>query len=234
VAQAHHVVGRRIERLEAARSSGRTGIGSVGTVPLALSGGGIRSATFCLGLLKALAQHRQLLAFDLLSTVSGGGYIGSTLGRLCSRATTPDDVRAVEGAFAEVDKVRFGWWLRGNGRYLIPGGMRDTFFAVALYLRNLLGTHIEIAIAATLIGLVLAAINLGAWGAAGGLDRPGQRAGAATARCRSPPACPRCGCWRWCPGRLSIVLACAYWSVRDRSVRGAICSATWRCGAGWA
>ena len=70
---------------------------------LALSGGGIRSATFCLGLLKALAQHRQLLAFDLLSTVSGGGYIGSTLGRLCCRATTPDDVRAVEGAFAEVD-----------------------------------------------------------------------------------------------------------------------------------
>jgi predicted acylesterase/phospholipase RssA len=53
---------------------------------LALSGGGIRSATFCLGLLKALAQGRQLLRFDLVSTVSGGGYIGATLGRMCTRA----------------------------------------------------------------------------------------------------------------------------------------------------
>ncbi len=53
---------------------------------LALSGGGIRSATFCLGLLKALAARRQLLKFDLMSTVSGGGYIGAALGRLCTSA----------------------------------------------------------------------------------------------------------------------------------------------------
>lgn len=59
---------------------------------LALSGGGIRSATFCLGVLQALARARhpgakqaqsddfrtQLLPyFDYLSTVSGGGYIGA-------------------------------------------------------------------------------------------------------------------------------------------------------------
>lgn len=44
---------------------------------IALSGGGIRSATFCLGFLQAL-NHRDLLArFDYLSTVSGGGFIGS-------------------------------------------------------------------------------------------------------------------------------------------------------------
>jgi GNAT superfamily N-acetyltransferase len=43
---------------------------------LALSGGGIRSATFNLGLLQALAHLGVLKHVDYLSTVSGGGYIG--------------------------------------------------------------------------------------------------------------------------------------------------------------
>ena len=51
---------------------------------LALSGGGIRSATFALGLLRALARQRRLLRFDLLSTVSGGGYSGAAVARLGS------------------------------------------------------------------------------------------------------------------------------------------------------
>jgi hypothetical protein len=132
---------------------------------LALSGGGIRSATFCLGLLKALASHRQLLRFDIVSTVSGGGYVAATLGRLCTDATSAEQVREIEHAFGDADRVRFGWWLRGNGRYLIPGGMRDTLSAVGLYLRSLLGTHLEIAIAASLIGMVLAGANLLLWDA---------------------------------------------------------------------
>ena len=45
-------------------------------VGLALSGGGIRSATFCLGLLQGLERLRLLPVFDYLSTVSGGGYVG--------------------------------------------------------------------------------------------------------------------------------------------------------------
>ncbi|HEY9404358.1 MAG TPA: hypothetical protein VIQ24_16995 [Pyrinomonadaceae bacterium] len=45
-------------------------------VGLALSGGGIRSATFCLGLLQGLNKARLLPVFDYLSTVSGGGYVG--------------------------------------------------------------------------------------------------------------------------------------------------------------
>lgn len=44
---------------------------------LAFSGGGIRSATFNLGVLQALAKLELLDQFDYLSTVSGGGYIGS-------------------------------------------------------------------------------------------------------------------------------------------------------------
>jgi hypothetical protein len=61
--------------------------GKPGAWGLALSGGGIRSATFSLGVLQALAQAELddgkgrktawLRLFDYLSTVSGGGYIGA-------------------------------------------------------------------------------------------------------------------------------------------------------------
>jgi GNAT superfamily N-acetyltransferase len=43
---------------------------------LALSGGGIRSATFNLGLLQGLNRLGLLASFDYVSTVSGGGYLG--------------------------------------------------------------------------------------------------------------------------------------------------------------
>lgn len=46
-------------------------------VGLAFSGGGIRSATFNLGVLQALAKLDVLRHCDYLSTVSGGGYIGA-------------------------------------------------------------------------------------------------------------------------------------------------------------
>src|SRR5882724_12395215 len=49
------------------------------TVGLALSGGGIRAAAFSLGVLQALNRHGILHNIDYLSTVSGGGYIGSSL-----------------------------------------------------------------------------------------------------------------------------------------------------------
>ena len=44
---------------------------------LAFSGGGIRSATFNLGVLERLEELKLLPFVDYLSTVSGGGYIGS-------------------------------------------------------------------------------------------------------------------------------------------------------------
>ncbi len=43
---------------------------------LGLSGGGIRSATFCLGVVQELRACGLLSSFDYLSTVSGGGYLG--------------------------------------------------------------------------------------------------------------------------------------------------------------
>jgi hypothetical protein len=51
-------------------------------VGITLSGGGIRSASFSLGILQALAYSGWLPKFDYMSTVSGGGYIGASLSYL--------------------------------------------------------------------------------------------------------------------------------------------------------
>jgi hypothetical protein len=51
-------------------------------VGLALSGGGIRSATTNLGILQALSELGLLCRVDYLSTVSGGGFIGSAMSSL--------------------------------------------------------------------------------------------------------------------------------------------------------
>ena len=56
---------------------------------LCLSGGGIRSATFGLGVLQSLARLQLLDKFDYLSTVSGGGYIGAMYGRLVATYGLP-------------------------------------------------------------------------------------------------------------------------------------------------
>lgn len=60
---------------------------------LALSGGGIRSASFSLGVMQALARKEWLKRFDYLSTVSGGGYIGSSLSWLLHKPWDCTDVR---------------------------------------------------------------------------------------------------------------------------------------------
>lgn len=54
---------------------------------LCFSGGGIRSATFNLGVIQALAKLNLLDKFDYLSTVSGGGYIGAWLTAWVHRLT---------------------------------------------------------------------------------------------------------------------------------------------------
>jgi len=53
-----------------------------GFVGLAFSGGGIRSATFNLGVLQGLNSFGLFKCVDYLSTVSGGGYIGSCVSAL--------------------------------------------------------------------------------------------------------------------------------------------------------
>ena len=93
---------------------------------LALSGGGIRSATFALGVLQRLARADLLRRFDYLSTVSGGGYIGGSLTWLLSRTQDP---AALGAAFPfGLRRRRLGGWepnllrhLRLHGNYLTPG-----------------------------------------------------------------------------------------------------------------
>src|SRR5437763_12149177 len=70
-------------------------------VGLAFSGGGIRSATFNLGVLQALAQMRLLARFDYLSTVSGGGYIGSWLMAWIKRRGLKDVEKRLNPAWVE-------------------------------------------------------------------------------------------------------------------------------------
>ncbi|HEY9109369.1 MAG TPA: patatin-like phospholipase family protein, partial [Roseateles sp.] len=135
-----------------------------GTWGLALSGGGIRSATFCFGLLKALAHNKVLHRFDLLSTVSGGGYIGATVGKLFhNAATTGQPAKDVEEALADADTRWFAFWLRANGRYLIPRGGKDLLFAAANFSRNLVGVHMELALLCLLAGCLLVGLDLAVW-----------------------------------------------------------------------
>src|SRR5439155_21999771 len=59
---------------------------------LCLSRRGIRSATFGLRVLQGLARHGVRSRFDYLSTVSGGGFIGSWLSSWIHHAGSPQEV----------------------------------------------------------------------------------------------------------------------------------------------
>lgn len=109
---------------------------------LALSGGGIRSATFNFGLLRGLAKNAVLRRFDYLSTVSGGGYIGAMLGRLFGQGDSP---KQVEEGLAN-DSSLLLWWLRNNGRFLTPAGGRDLLMAFSSILRGFVATQMEVAV----------------------------------------------------------------------------------------
>ena len=116
---------------------------------LALSGGGVRSATFCLGLIRGLAQNGILRRFDYVSTVSGGGFIGAALGRLVGSI----GIDKAEQQLAASDSLVVAW-LRRNGRYLTPSGARDLGMAAATLLRDGASMHFELGVLALLCGLI--------------------------------------------------------------------------------
>lgn len=122
---------------------------------LCLSGGGVRSATFNLGVLQGLARHGLLDKFDYLSTVSGGGFIGSWLTAWIQRDGFGWVMGKLGGAYdpticpypkepkldplkPELDPV---YNLRVYSNYLTPRkGLlsADTWTLIAIYCRNLL------------------------------------------------------------------------------------------------
>jgi hypothetical protein len=135
-------------------------MGTLNSSALCLSGGGIRSAAFALGVIQAFASHprpRQedtlanaapvacadqslLTTFHYISTVSGGGYIGSWLSawRLWEpsfRNVWKRLIRQIPGAKSPIS------WLRSYTNYLTPkvGALSpDTWASAALVIRNLL------------------------------------------------------------------------------------------------
>jgi hypothetical protein len=151
---------------------------------LCLSGGGIRSATFCLGVIQASAafdvksgtvradqghsgapEDALLGRFHYLSTVSGGGYMGSWL----PAWRTYDDFRKVgdeligrpDGPDVEPPEVS---WLRTYSNYLTPRvgiGSADAWTAIAIYARNLLLNWLVIlpVLCLALFGLKLIAVT---------------------------------------------------------------------------
>jgi len=118
---------------------------------ICLSGGGIRSAAFCLGVIQAFAARGMLKKFHYLSTVSGGGYIGGWLTRCI--AAWKGDVEKVEKQLNVYQDVQVGGALNRRDRieppelrrlrrytnFLTPDpglASTDTWAAIMLWLRN--------------------------------------------------------------------------------------------------
>ncbi len=139
---------------------------------LAISGGGIRSATFALGVLQCLATTGLLRRFDYLSTVSGGGYIGSWLSAWIHREgldAVEEKLKAPgfrgsvgegsaaeeEGTEVEPRQVRH---LRQYTNFLAAKPSvfsKDGWALIAIYLRNLLLNQLVLVLA--LLGVVIGA-----------------------------------------------------------------------------
>lgn len=138
--------------------------GNIGddAIGVALSGGGIRSATFCLGWLQSLARLQLLRRVDLLSTISGGGYIGSFLGRFFDRlrgAQTPAASK-VEESLSDLQSPEIRW-LRRHGNYIAPGGQTDWNQNLAVFLRNFLSVQLVIGL---LVFVALGVANIVRYG----------------------------------------------------------------------
>ncbi|HEY9099502.1 MAG TPA: hypothetical protein VIN38_11590 [Thiobacillus sp.] len=130
---------------------------------LAFSGGGIRSATFNLGITQALSELKLLRQFDYLSCVSGGGYIGGWLSAFihlkCNGRVEEAEEKLKTGG-AENSAIRF---LRSYSNYLTPKASffsADTLTAVATYMRNL---YLNLTLLLLLLGGVLLLPRLLVW-----------------------------------------------------------------------
>src|SRR5262249_2051484 len=118
------VFDQELRRVNASRQ--RRGVtstaGTDNLVGLAFSGGGLRSATFNLGLLQALAATTLLRKFDYLSTVSGGGYIGAWLAALSRRVLD----KVPNASFQTIEQLLLDSessalrWLRQYSNFLTP------------------------------------------------------------------------------------------------------------------
>jgi hypothetical protein len=137
-------------------------------VGLALSGGGIRSAAFCLGVLQALHKTRVLHRVDYLSTVSGGGYIGCSMTAAQESANVP---KSNEGKFPfaselEEDEPPALQHLRDHSNYLFPRGAGDVLHNASIYARGFAVNVVlvgQFLLAASVITMLYFSVRDAAW-----------------------------------------------------------------------
>ncbi len=115
------------------------------------SGGGIRSATFNLGVLQGFAQLGLLPHIDYLSSVSGGGYVHEFLAGWIlqngSKSKVIDELipQAEPGCLPRAPEPI--QWLKRYSSYLTPSRgvfSTDTWTAVAIWLRNTILNQVPI------------------------------------------------------------------------------------------
>ncbi|MGJ0507297.1 MAG: patatin-like phospholipase family protein [Methylocystis sp.] len=115
--------------------------GSAPLTGLALSGGGVRSASVSLGAVQALHDAVGIEGVDYLSTVSGGGYLGCclTAGLQCRGGKFPFSSTM---DYRDTDAVRH---IRDFSKYLVPNGWPDYLTGGAIFMRGLLANAILLA-----------------------------------------------------------------------------------------
>lgn len=145
---------------------------------LAISGGGIRSASFALGVMQALESKGLMKRFDYLSTVSGGGYIGGSLSWFFNRinktshsfkfsdqqypwpwgSNNPDlGKKEINETDSEAQK-KYLEYFRQHGDYLKPGNGITIWSLIAVIIRAIfLNLIVYIPLVTTLIAIVLIA-----------------------------------------------------------------------------
>jgi Patatin-like phospholipase len=146
---------------------------------LAISGGGIRSASFGLGVMQALVAGNVFHKIDYLSTSSGGGYIGSSLTYFLHKGfpdgsktgTTKDNfpfgsIGAGNRNLNESNQVVNGCldFLRQHSLYLTPSKSLDIVALVALVLRTVsvsLLVHFSFFLTFLLVLYLTGLVNIG-------------------------------------------------------------------------
>ncbi|MBN2640143.1 MAG: hypothetical protein JXR78_00680 [Victivallales bacterium] len=129
-----------------------------------LSGGGIRSATFCLGVFQSFAFARGLLGrIKYISSVSGGGYFASFLSAAALKfrkqgLNTTKELGKMLRQDNHRDAVNH---LRDRGNYIAPSGMSDYMKIVSVFLRNILVINFVMAVFCMMIFFLAELIELG-------------------------------------------------------------------------
>jgi hypothetical protein len=110
----HVTIFDRVHRDERDRLGLQAPITQLDGVGLALSGGGIRSASFALGVVQHFLNTGFLRRVDYLSTVSGGGYLGSAMSWWLHQVVTDPALKAASQEDLQREFIRqFGSQLIG-------------------------------------------------------------------------------------------------------------------------